>query len=94
MQWYELMLWGLLGGFLIDGLAFYRAVQASNGRVPARYKRWGTWIAQAVRLVIGGGLVVALGRSGQVTTAAAAVAVGVAAPAILEKMSESVPKLP
>ncbi|WP_051054332.1 hypothetical protein [Frankia sp. QA3] len=92
----EVALWGLFGGFAVEGLDLYTAVRRS-GRWPWRTGRpravgaWAYLVAEVVRLAIGAGLAAAAGASGQVTTAFAAVAVGIAAPLVVERLARAIP---
>jgi hypothetical protein len=86
--------WGLFGGFCAEGLGFYMAVRrqgtwpwrASGGPSLLTYAS-----AELVRLVIGAGLAWAFAASDQVATPVAALAVGVAAPLLVERLTRSVP---
>ncbi|KQM03084.1 MULTISPECIES: hypothetical protein [unclassified Frankia] len=92
----EVALWGLFGGFAVEGLDLYTAVRRS-GRWPWRTGRprevgaWAYLVAEVVRLAIGAGLAAAAAASGQVTTAFAAVSVGIAAPLVVERLARAIP---
>ncbi|MBB6172121.1 hypothetical protein HNR23_002181 [Nocardiopsis mwathae] len=85
-------LWGLFGAFAIEGLQFNGAVQRTRCR-PWRYPgepSFGPWpVSVVIRLSIGTGLAAAAGLGDQVSGAFGAVAVGVAAPYIVEQLSRS-----
>ncbi|WP_152989870.1 hypothetical protein [Frankia sp. ACN1ag] len=89
-------LWGLFGGFAVEGLDLYAAVRR-HGRWPwqrGRSREAGPrayLVAELVRLAIGAGLAAAAGTSGQITTPFAALAVGVAAPLVVERLSHAIP---
>lgn len=85
MTWIEAALWGLFGGFTVEGLDLYGAVRRHGcwpwrARGPREAGAVGYFVAELVRLVSGGVLASALAKSSQVTTAFGALAVGVAAP--------------
>src|SRR5437899_10799747 len=94
MDWWELAGWGLLGGFIVDGLEFWRMVRNNGGVWPIQYRSLAFVAAELVRLLAGAGLAIAFGKSGQVTGALGAVAIGAAAPLIVEKLSQQLPSLP
>jgi hypothetical protein len=89
-------LWGLFGGFAIEGLDFYTAVRR-HGRLPWKGRRrreagpWAYLCAELIRLAIGTGLAAAAAASEQVGTPIAALAVGVAAPMIIERLTHAIP---
>lgn len=91
MQGWELALYGLFGGFAITAWDLAKVIQA-KGRWPWRVKGAPTALpyctAELIRVVLGGGLAWTAAASGQVTTPIAAVAIGTAAPLILERMSK------
>jgi hypothetical protein len=91
MSWWELAAWGFIGGFVAEGLPLWRMVQQNNGVWLPRYRTRDFFIAETIRLLIGAILAVALGESGQVTGAIGALGVGIAAPAIIDKLSEQLP---
>lgn len=94
-MWFHAAMWGLFGSFAVEGLDLWAAV-----------RRWGVWpwrvigprevgalgyfVAELIRLVIGGGLAAAAMLSGQITTPLGALAVGVAAPLIVERLTRSI----
>jgi len=91
MSWWALAAWGFIGGFVAEGLPLWRMVQQNNGIWLPRYRTRDFFIAEVLRLIIGAILAVALGESGQVTGAIGALGVGIAAPAIIDKLSEQLP---
>jgi hypothetical protein len=82
---------GVLGGVFIDGMDFVKAVKSNHGVVPARYMRYGTWFGEATRLLIGGGLAGVVYASGQVDRPLAAVAIGIAAPIMIDRYAKQPP---
>jgi hypothetical protein len=85
-SWTNYFLLRLLGGAMVDAMEFIRALQASNGVIPRRYRRLGTMLGEWVRLLIGGALAAVFFASHQVETPLAAVTVGATAPIIIERM--------
>jgi hypothetical protein len=93
MMWWELAGWGLFGGFITDGLELWRLVRANGGSWPANCRSYGYLIAEVIRLGAGAGLALAFGASGQVSGPMGALAIGVATPLIVEKLSKSLPEV-
>jgi hypothetical protein len=96
MTWIEAALWGMFGGFAVEGLDLYGAVRRRGcwpwrARGPQEVGAAGYFVAELVRLVIGSGLALASVASSQVTTAFGALAVGVAAPLIVERLTRAIP---
>ncbi|MGH3670501.1 MAG: hypothetical protein ACRDSH_07675 [Pseudonocardiaceae bacterium] len=96
MTWIEAALWGLSGGFAVEGLDLYGAVRRHGcwpwrARGPREVGAVGYFVAEMIRLVTGGILASALAESSQVTTAFGALAVGVAAPLIVERLTRAIP---
>ncbi len=89
--WYVFALWGLLGGAIVDGLEFWQIVRANGGHCPRNFRTIAYGVAEVIRLGAGAALAVALGLTGQVTAPMGALAIGVAAPIIVEKLSEKLP---
>jgi hypothetical protein len=94
VDWWELGIWGLFGGFIVDGLEFWHLVRGAKGVWPAQYRGCAFIAAEIVRLGIGAGLAIAFGKSGQVSGVIGAIAIGAAAPVIVEKLSHQLPLLP
>jgi hypothetical protein len=96
MIWSEAALWGLFGSFAVEGLDLYGAVRRGGcwpwqTRGPREVGAAGYFVAELVRLLIGSGLACAFAESRQVTTAVGALAVGVAAPLIVERLTRAIP---
>lgn len=96
MTWIEAALWGLFGGFAVEGLDLYGAVRRRGCwpwqvRGPREVGALGYFVAELVRLFIGSGLAWALAASQQVTTPVGALAVGVAAPLIVDRLTRAIP---
>lgn len=97
MNWIQAALWGIAGGFVVEGLEFYSVVR-QHGKSPwnvsgpgIRAGRASYLVAELIRLVVGGILAGAAAASGQVSGALAAVAVGVATPLVVERLTALVP---
>jgi hypothetical protein len=87
-------LWGLFGGFAVDGLEFVGAIRRVGGwpwRLPGEPGPLPFTVSVLIRLVIGAGLAAAAGSTGQVGGPFGAVAVGVAAPLLIEQFARQVP---
>jgi hypothetical protein len=90
VQGWELALYGLFGGFAITAWDLAKVIHA-KGRWPWRVRGAPAalpyWTAELIRVALGGGVAWTAAASGQLTTPIAAVAIGTAAPLILERMS-------
>ena len=84
----EAAFWGLFGGFAVEGFEFIREIRRTPSGWP--WSRPGHpglvpfVISVAIRFTIGAGLAVAGRASGQFDSALSAMAIGVAAPLIIE----------
>ena len=90
----EYLAWGLFGGFAVEGLDFVGAIKRTGG--------W-PWhqdgappliiflVSEVIRLAIDAGVALAAGSSGQVSGPFGALAVGVAAPLLVEQLTRQVP---
>jgi hypothetical protein len=87
-------LWGLLGGFAVEGIEI-AAMLRSTGNWPWRpRKKAAPFLASVViRLAVGAALAAAVGATGP-TGPLSAFAVGVAAPLIIEKLAQQIPVIP
>lgn len=94
MTWWYFAFWGLFGGFIVDGIDMWHQVRKNNGKWPPSCLSIAFFIAEIIRLAAGAGLAVAFGGSGQVNGPLGALAIGVAAPLIVEKLSSFLPSLP
>ncbi len=94
MEWWEFASWGLFGGFITDGLEFWRLVRNNEGKWPKDFWSGAFIVAEGVRLLAGAGLALAFGESGQVSGPVGALAIGVAAPLIVEKFAQQLPTFP
>src|SRR4051812_41851875 len=90
-------LWGMAGGFVVEGLEFYVAVRR-HGSWPWKVVGPGIKagprayaVAESIRSLVGGVLAGSAAASGQVAGPLAAVAIGVAAPFIVDRLSTLVP---
>ena len=90
----QFALWGAFGGFAVEALQFYSALR-SCGDWPWRVKGEpppGPLAASvAIRVSVGLGLAAAAGATGQVAGPIGAIAVGVAAPLVIEQMARHIP---
>jgi hypothetical protein len=100
VTWHEAALWGLAGGFVVEGLDLYTAVRR-HGKWPWRVTGPGPAaglagyvVAELVRLLIGGVLAAGAAASSQVSGAVAAMAIGVAAPVMVERLTALIPLPP
>ncbi len=90
----ELMLWGLFGGFAVEGLEFAGAIRRT-GSWPWRSRGEAgpapMLVSVLIRLTVGAGLALAAGWSDQVSGPVGALAIGVAAPLFVEQMARQLP---
>jgi hypothetical protein len=98
VTWIQTALWGLFGGFAVEGLDLYGAVR--------RHRCWpwqvscsrevgavGYFVAELFRLIIGSGLAWALAESRQITTAFGALTAGIVAALLHPVMGSAVAML-
>ena len=94
MSWIDAALWGVLGSCAVEGLDCNTAVRR-HGRWPWRARgphevgAFGYVVAELIRLIIGG--VLAAAAVSQFTGPVGALAVGIAAPLIVERLARAVP---
>jgi hypothetical protein len=91
MTWWELAAWGAFGGLSVEAIEFYGVIKS--------HKRW-PWqlsgepgagplaVSVFIRIGLGLGLAWAAGDTGQVPGPLGAIAVGVAAPLLVEQMTK------
>jgi len=95
-------IWGLFGGFAVEGLELYGALRR-HGRWPWKPQPGrdaseipeaglaGYLIAEGIRLFIGAGLAWAAAATGQIAGPLGALGVGVAAPTIIGQLAKAIP---
>lgn len=88
----EYALWGLFGGFAVEGLEFAAAIR-KTGQWPWRLEDEPTFAmfmcSVVIRLAVGAGLAAAAGIAHQVNGPFGALAVGVAAPLVVEQLADA-----
>lgn len=87
-------MWGLFGGFAVEGLEFAAAIRRVGGwpwLQPGEPGPFPLAVSVLIRLAIGAGLATAAGSTGQVSGPFGALAVGVAAPLLIEQLARQVP---
>lgn len=88
MEWWALVLWGFAGGFAVDGIEIWKLVKANGGAWPGSISTIAFSVAEIIRLSVGAFLTVAFGEAGQVSGPVGALAIGAAAPLIVEKLAQ------
>jgi hypothetical protein len=94
MTWWQYAIWGGFGGLAVEFLELYGAIRRT-GDWP--WRRAGEprpvvfAVSVAIRVGLGMGLAAAAGDTDQISGALGAVAIGVAAPFLLEQMARQVP---
>jgi hypothetical protein len=89
VAWWAACLWGLVGSAAVEALELYRAIQRVKGfpwRMPDEVPLAPYLVALIIRNALGAGLAAAFGVSGQIAGPLGAIAVGVAAPKIVEQL--------
>ncbi|SHH05607.1 hypothetical protein [Streptoalloteichus hindustanus] len=89
----ECALWGLFGGFAVEGLDFAGAIRRTGGwpwRQPGEPGPAPLLISVVIRLTVGGGLAAAAGSAGQVGGPFGALAIGIAAPLVVAQLASQV----
>lgn len=97
MGWLESAAWGLAGAFLVEALDLWSALRRRgtwpwnvHGPGPTAGPL-GYAVAEVARLVVGGVLAAGAAASGQVSGPMAALAIGVASPWVVERLTALVP---
>jgi hypothetical protein len=91
---WEYALWGLFGGFAVEGLEFSAAIRRVGTwpwREPGEVGLGPLSVSIALRLSVGAGLAAAAGSAEQVSGPFGALAVGIAAPLVVEQLARQVP---
>src|SRR5579872_5089869 len=86
-------IWGVLGGFAAIGLEFSSDMRRNHGALLKKHGRIGFWLGEAVRVVIGGIVAMALADAQQINGRLGALAAGIAAPLIVARLSQGIPRL-
>lgn len=89
MEWWTACLWGLVGSAAVEALELHRAIQRVKGfpwKMPDEVPLAPYLVAVLIRNALGTGLAAAFGSSGQIAGPLGAIAVGVAAPKIVEQL--------
>lgn len=89
----EFAVWGLFGGFAVEGLEFTAAIRRTGRwpwRQPGEPGPLPYTVSIVIRLAVGGGLAAAAGVADQITGPFGAVAFGVAAPLVVEQLAKQV----
>lgn len=91
---WQYALWGAFGGLAVEAVQFYGALRRAGGwpwKVPGELPLAPLALSVVIRVGLGLGLAAAAGSSGQVAGALGAIAVGVAAPLLIEQMAKQLP---
>jgi hypothetical protein len=94
MAWLEYAAWGLFGAAAVDGLDLTRAIRRTGGfpwQQPNEAGPAAFAVTVVIRLALGAGVAAAAGAAGQITGAFAAMAIGVAAPQVIDKLLGQIP---
>jgi hypothetical protein len=94
MTAWQYALWGFFGGFAVDGLEFAGAIRRVGDwpwRQPGEPGPLPLAASVVIRIVVAAGLAAAAGSTGQVSGPFGAVAVGVAAPLLIEQLAKQLP---
>jgi len=93
MTWWGYALWGAFGGLAVEAVEFYGAIRRVNGwpwRMKGEPPPLPLAFSVMIRVGVGLGLVLAAGLAGKISTPFEAIAVGVAAPLLIEQMTKRV----
>ncbi len=89
MQWWQAILWGAFGSALVEIADLQKSLKR-RGKPPWKGRnaapRGIYFLAVLLRMVLGVGVAVALGESGQISGGFGAILAGIAAPKILETL--------
>ena len=85
-SWWYFAFWGMLGGFVADGLRYSRVLCSAERETLEKYLSFAYFLGTFIRLSIGGILAAAFGLSGQISGEMGALVIGITAPAIIDKI--------
>jgi len=91
---WQYAMWGFFGGFAVEGLEFSGAIRRSGGwpwRQPGEPGPLPFGTSVLIRMIVGAGLAIAAGTTNQISGPFGAVAVGVAAPLLIEQLARQLP---
>jgi hypothetical protein len=94
MQWWELIVWGAFGGAAVEAVEILGAVKKTRQvpwNRPGEVSLSAFATSVAIRVLLGIGLAYALGSTDQVAGPIGAIAVGIAAPLIVEQLTKQIP---
>jgi hypothetical protein len=94
MTTWEYAIWGLFGGFAVEGLEFSGAIRRTGGwpwHQPDEPGLAPLAVSVVIRLVIGAGLAAAAGTTGQISGPFGALTMGIAAPLLIEQLARQIP---
>ncbi len=83
--------WGVFGGVASEVFVWYNQTRKPSRRTFNPAKTLGYWISTILRVLIGGGLVVAYIQSGMPLTPILAIHIGVTTPLIIAAFTSQVP---
>lgn len=92
-MWWEYVLWGAFGGLAVEAIQFYGAIRRAKDwpwRRKDEVRPFPLAVSVIMRVGVGLGLALATGQTGQVSGPIGAIAVGVAAPLLIEQMAKHV----
>lgn len=90
----EILMWGIFGSLVVDGVQIYRVVLNNGGNWPKDCRSIAFFIAECIRTCAGAGLAVALWKANQISGPIGALTVGAAAPLIVENLARQLPEFP
>jgi hypothetical protein len=94
MEWWQAVIWGAAGGVLVEGSELYAAIRRV-GDYPWHRRGepdLGPFVVSVlIRVGIGAVLAPAFSATGQVGTPLSAVLLGISAPLVIEKLSQTLP---
>jgi hypothetical protein len=94
MTTWEYAMWGLFGGFAVEGLEFAGAIRRTGGwpwHQPEEPGLAPLAVSVVIRLVVGAGLAAAAGTTGQISGPFGALTMGIAAPLLIEQLARQIP---
>lgn len=94
MTWWEYVLWGAFGGLAVEAIQFSGAIHRCKDwpwRVKGEPGPFPLAVSVVIRVGLGLVLALAAGQTGQISGPIGAIAVGVAAPHLIEQMAKRVP---
>lgn len=95
MTVWEYVVWGAFGGLAVEAVEFYGAIRRVKDwpwKIKGEPQPFPLAASVVIRVGLGLGLALAAGQTHQISGPIGAIAVGVAAPLLIEQMTKQIPR--